>query len=169
MEDSSRFLCDHMLGTLARWLRLLGYDTAYPGAVKDDALLTLAEREGRVLLTRDKELATRQGAATLYIASDALDAQIRQVLVDLTPDVGDPMSRCSVCNGPLSEATREEVRGEVPEGVWERQREFWRCTSCGQYYWRGTHWERMRPAIDEYVALLHRAKGVPSSPDDAPA
>ncbi|MEE9592188.1 MAG: Mut7-C RNAse domain-containing protein, partial [Thermoplasmata archaeon] len=109
MEDSSRFLCDHMLGTLARWLRLLGYDTAYPEALNDDELLALGERERRVLLTRDKDLAARGDALALYIVSDSLDAQIRQVLTETGPQVADPMSRCSVCNGVLSDTTRTEA------------------------------------------------------------
>lgn len=154
MEDSSRFLCDHMLGTLARWLRLLGYDTAYPGALEDAELLGLAEREGRVLLTRDRDLAARDVAVTLYIVSDELDAQIRQVLLKIAPPAEDPMSRCSVCNGVLRDADAQEVRGKVPEGVLRRQQRFWRCAGCGKYYWQGTHWEGMQPRIEEYRALL---------------
>jgi uncharacterized protein with PIN domain len=157
VEDSSRFLCDHMLGTLARWLRLLGYDTAYPADLNDDELLALGERERRVLLTRDKNLAARGDARALYVVSDSLDAQIRQVLTEIGPPVADPMSRCTVCNGVLSDATRTEARAEVPAGVWQRQEQFWRCTSCGKYYWRGTHWERMQPTLDSYIALLDRA------------
>ncbi|MFQ6012724.1 MAG: Mut7-C RNAse domain-containing protein [Thermoplasmata archaeon] len=169
MEDRSRFLCDHMLGTLARWLRLLGYDTAYPGAREDAELLSTAEGEGRVLLTRDKDLAGRSGARGLYVASDDLDEQIRQVLTELRPRAKDPMSRCAVCNGVLHEATREAARGAVPEGVWRRQEQFWRCTACGQYYWRGTHWEHMRPRLDGYVALLEGEREGPPPPSERPA
>ncbi|MFQ5920224.1 MAG: Mut7-C RNAse domain-containing protein [Thermoplasmata archaeon] len=158
MEDSSRFLCDHMLGTLARWLRLLGYDTAYPGAQEDDELLEVAMRERRALLTRDKDLARRSRAGGLYIVSDDLDHQIRQVLTELDPEGGAPMSRCSVCNGVLGDARRDAARGEVPEGVWQRHQTFWRCLSCEKYYWHGTHWEQMRPRIEGYVALLERKR-----------
>lgn len=154
MEDSSRFLCDHMLGTLARWLRLLGYDTAYPVALVDDELVTLAEGEKRVLLTRDKELAAQGGARVLFVLSDNLDEQIRQVLTVLTPEVGEPMSRCSVCNGVLADVARDVARDEVPEGAWRRHDRFWRCPSCGKFYWRGTHWAQMQPRIDAYVALI---------------
>ncbi len=152
-----------MLGTLARWLRLLGYDTAYPEALHDDELATLAEREERVLLTRDKDLAARSHVSALCVVSDDLDAQIRQVLTELAPEAGEPMSRCSVCNGVLTEASKEAAKQAVPEGVWERHERFWRCPSCGKHYWRGTHWERMRPKIEEYTALVAPAReGVPS-------
>ncbi|MEE8198368.1 MAG: Mut7-C RNAse domain-containing protein [Thermoplasmata archaeon] len=163
MEANSRYLCDHMLGTLARWLRLLGYDTAYPQALLDNELLELAEREGRVLLTRDRDLAMRSGPGGLYVASDVLDTQIIQVLTELRPEAGDPMSRCSVCNGALIETSREAARPAVPEGVWERQERFWRCPSCDRHYWRGTHWERMRPKIEEYTALREEGPRRPRS------
>ena len=163
MEDSSRYLCDHMLGTLARWLRLLGYDTAYPQALDDNELLELAESEGRVLLTRDRELAMRSGPGGLYVVSVELDTQIIQVLTELRPEARDPMSRCSVCNGTLIETSREAARSAVPEGVWERQERFWRCPSCNRHYWRGTHWERMRPKIEEYAALRGEGQRRPRS------
>ncbi|MFQ5918849.1 MAG: Mut7-C RNAse domain-containing protein [Thermoplasmata archaeon] len=163
MEASSRYLCDHMLGTLARWLRLLGYDTAYPQALRDDELLELAKREGRLLLTRDRDLATRSGPGGLYVRSDELDSQVRQVLAELRPEAGDPMSRCSVCNGTLIETSRESARRAVPEGVWERQERFWRCTSCDRLYWRGTHWDRMQPKIEEYIALREAGHRPPRS------
>ena len=163
MEDRSRFLCDHMLGTLARWLRLLGYDTVYPQALHDDEIATLAEREERMLLTRDRDLAARSHVRALYVVSDDLDAQIRQVLTELTPEAGEPMSRCSVCNGVLIEASREAARQAVPAGVWERHKLFWRCPSCGRHYWRGTHWERMQPKIEEYTSLVAPVRERPSS------
>ncbi|MFQ5907932.1 MAG: Mut7-C RNAse domain-containing protein [Thermoplasmata archaeon] len=158
MEVSPRFLCDHMLGTLARWLRLLGYDTAYPEALHDDELLALGAQERRVLLTRDRELAARSRAQALYVVSDRLDEQIRQVLTEIGPGVADPMSRCSVCNGILQDATRAEARLGVPHGVWQRHERFWRCASCGKYYWRGTHWDQMQPTIDGYVALIEKVR-----------
>ena len=73
-----RFLCDHMLGTLAKWLRFLGYDTAYPGPLGDNEMGTLATGEGRVLLTRDKELSSRIPSA-VYVGSDDPDEQLLQV------------------------------------------------------------------------------------------
>ena len=41
------FFADAMLGRLARWLRMLGYDTAYDKAITDQALIERALVEGR--------------------------------------------------------------------------------------------------------------------------
>lgn len=131
-----------MLGSLARWLRFMGYDTAYPTAMEDRDLIRIAREEGRILLTRDKELAARFEGA-IHVRSDDLEVQIREVASALPVRVVDPLSRCSVCNTPIEPARREDVRELVPEGVLERQKEFWRCPSCGKVYWQGSHWNKM--------------------------
>lgn len=152
-------LCDDMLGTLARWLRLLGFDTAYPGAsLEDDALLRLAREGDRTLLTRDRDLAATRRVRTLYVQSDILDEQVVQVLRDLALEVRAPMTRCSVCNGELVSASREEVEGQVPAGVHRRHRTFWRCPGCARVYWRGSHWERIEGKIEEYRAAAASSK-----------
>lgn len=137
-----KFLCDHMLGTLAKWLRFLGNDVAYPDSLDDTELIALAGREDRTLLTRDRELSGRM-AGSLFVASDDLDAQLLQVLLHFNLQADLSMSRCSVCNGPLRGIEKAEVRGKVPDGVVDRQQEFWRCDACGHLYWQGSHWESM--------------------------
>jgi len=135
-------LCDHMLGTLAKWLRFMGYDTAYPGPLDDTELLALAQREDRVLLTRDKELAGRSHRA-LRVHSDDLEEQIREVASALNLRLIDPLSRCSLCNTPLVAARLEEVGDLVPEGVRARHTSFWQCPTCHRVYWQGSHWDKM--------------------------
>lgn len=137
-----RLLCDHMLGTLAKWLRFMGYDTAYPGPLDDTELLEVAEREGRILLTRDKELASRSRSG-VRVRSDDLEEQIREVASSLGLKLVDPLSRCSRCNAVLAPVPPEAVKDIVPEGVQERHREFWQCPSCRRVYWQGTHWNKM--------------------------
>ncbi len=137
-----KFLCDHMLGTLAKWLRFLGYDTAYPGPLDDGDLKTLAASEERILLTRDKELSGRVSGA-VYVGSDDLDAQFAQVVRAFGLTAKDALSRCSVCNALIEAIPKEEVKGHVPEGVYDRHREFWRCRQCGRTYWPGSHVERV--------------------------
>ncbi len=137
-----KLACDHMLGTLAKWLRFMGYDTAYPGPVGDTELLALAEREDRVLLTRDKELAGRSLRA-LRVRSDELEEQIREVASALDLRLVDPLSRCSVCNTPLEAAGLGQVGEFVPEGVRNRHTSFWRCPTCRRVYWQGSHWAKM--------------------------
>ncbi len=152
-DHETAFLCDHMLGTLARWLRILGFDASYPRSLPDDALLDLAQREERILLTRDKDLRGRRNVHTLYISSDVLDEQVEQVLRNLGLRIQSPLSRCPVCNEVVVEASREEAAGAVPEGVLTRQERFWKCPECGRYYWQGTHWARMSEKIERYRIL----------------
>ncbi len=164
MRDSTRgntvaFLCDHMLGTLAKWLRILGFDAVYPRRLSDDGLLDLAKSEDRILLTRDRDLLGRRNARTVYISSDDLDEQVGQVLRDLNLAIEDPLSRCPVCNDRVVAVRREEAQGRVPEGVFERQREFWSCPGCGRYYWQGTHWDRISEKIAEYRAMSRQTRG----------
>jgi len=137
-----KLICDHMLGSLARWLRFMGHDTAYPKAMDDRDLIRKAREEDRVLLTRDKELAARFAGA-IVVRSDVLEAQIREVASALPLRVLDPLSRCSVCNTPIEPASLEAVRDLVPEGVLARERAFWRCPTCGKVYWQGSHWDKM--------------------------
>ena len=146
-----KFLCDHMLGTLAKWLRFLGNDVAYPRSTDDNELIAVAGREDRTLLTRDRELSGRL-AGSIFIASDDLDTQVLQVLkqFDLPGDIA--MTRCSVCNGTLREVPKPDVRGKVPDGVYERQEEFWGCAECGHLYWRGSHWSSMGARLREIRA-----------------
>ena len=137
-----KFLCDHMLGTLAKWLRFLGNDVAYPSPTDDDELIAIAGREGRTLLTRDRELSGRL-AGTIFIASDDLDTQLRQVLVRFKLPADLTMARCSICNTPLRETPKPQVHGKVTDGVFARQSEFWGCDGCGRFYWQGSHWANM--------------------------
>ncbi|MEM4728391.1 MAG: Mut7-C RNAse domain-containing protein [Thermoplasmata archaeon] len=150
MAKELRFVCDHMLGALARWLRLLGHDTLYPGLLEDSELLRLARAEGRLLLTRDKELASRAGELGVLIKSVRLDEQLEQLRASglLPLDDESALTRCSLCNSLLEDMTREEARGRVPEAVFERQSEFWRCSGCGQIYWPGSHYDRILQRLE---------------------
>ena len=131
-----------MLGSLARWLRFMGYDTSYPEPGSDRDLIRIARGEGRILITRDKELANRF-TGSIRLRSDVLEEQIREVATVLPLRLVDPLSRCSLCNTVLEPTSPEEVRAVVPEGVRSRHHEFWRCRSCGRVYWQGSHWDKM--------------------------
>lgn len=158
-DSPPRFLCDHMLGTLARWLRILGFDAAYPDPLEDEALVDLAAREGRIVLTRDRDLNARRAVRSLYVASDVLEEQVRQVLRDLDLEVADALSRCPLCNGVLEEVSKEAARDRVPAGVFAKQETFWRCPSCGQHYWQGSHWDRMLRQVEAYERLTREGRG----------
>ena len=152
MAAAPRFLCDHMLGSLARWLRFLGYDTLYPEAMDDTGVLELAKAEGRILLTRDKELAGRAAKSGHLVRSDVLDGQLADVRDAYGLDLSGEklLSRCSLCNAVLVSIDRDAAReAGVPEPILLRHALFWRCPGCGQAYWPGSHYERIMGKIGE--------------------
>jgi uncharacterized protein with PIN domain len=144
-SERRRFLADRMLGTLTRYLRFMGYDTMSansltPGSTREDTLLLeIASRDDRLLLTRDRELARRGGAQAVYIDSEEVMDQIRQVA-----DLGliEPalrMSRCSLCNTRLRPATVREVREARYAPRSAPGKEFSWCPACRKLYWMGSH------------------------------
>jgi len=143
--DPNRFLADVMLGRLARWLRIVGYDTLYFRDMNDQELLRRAIQDNRTLLTRDRELSQRGGSRALLITGEDLESQLIQVLeeMNLRPRVGNGI-RCPLCNETLKETPREDVQNAVPPYVWDTQRKFSRCPGCGRIFWEGTHWDRIR-------------------------
>jgi uncharacterized protein with PIN domain len=142
-----KFLADHMLGKLARWLRFLGYDTLYPEVMEDNELIEIAEREGRIILTRDRVLSSRIEGALLVI-SDNLDVQLKQVFVDMGLKTQGMMSRCSVCNSEIETVTKKDAAGKVPDNVFKLHDEFWHCPQCNRYYWKGSHYKKILDRLE---------------------
>jgi len=144
-----KFLADNMLGRLATWLRLLGYDTAYLPHADDHELARVARAEGRVLLTRDVELTRRRGVRSVLIESEQVAAQLEQVFHALRLTAREAFSRCAECNVVLDTVIQESVRDDVPPYVFHTQERFRRCPRCRRVYWRGTHWARMLAQMDD--------------------
>jgi len=140
------FIADAMLGRLARWLRMGGYDTLYDESLDDNELVRLARLTGRVLLTRDHELAARRGVRALLVNAESVQEQLAEVLRAFPPS-GSEIPRCPKCNSELVGVTKYEVEGMVPVYVWVNCHEFRHCTGCGSVFWPGTHWERIRRAL----------------------
>jgi uncharacterized protein with PIN domain len=149
-----RFITDMMLGRLARWLRLLGFDTLN-GVVEDDEILRVASQEGRILLTRDRDLfnsARRIDTRSYYIQSPYIDAQMLGIFRDLGMDnveLDPGKSRCAKCNGTTKKVDACQISGEVPPKVKEYHQDFWACTKCGKIYWMGRHWENIEKEIND--------------------
>jgi hypothetical protein len=133
-----RFVADHMLGSLARWLRIMGYDTVYDKSLDDPGIANLARAESRFILTRDRELAKEPGA--LMIEADDLDLQLKAIAEKYGLKFHDDLIRCSACNGDLADLDKAQAKESVPEGAFENNDKFWKCLKCGKVYWKGTHW-----------------------------
>ncbi len=138
-----QFLLDVMLGKLATYLRLCGYDTVYAqeeGIEADDALKQYAESEQRRLVTRDQELAARTDGALLLETRDVADQLAELAAYGIAVELPTEPQRCSVCNGRVRTLGDEEQRPEhAPDDI----DPIWQCRACDQHFWKGSHWERM--------------------------
>ena len=145
-----KFIVDAMLGSLARKLRIFGFDTSYYKSGEDSNLLTLAREEGRTIVTSDRalgETAERRGLLAFVVVG----RKDRERIVSLVEqaerfhcllEAGDPL--CPLCNGSLSEVKREKVRGLLPSKLVAKHRTYFICKECGKVYWHGSHWSRLR-------------------------
>lgn len=150
MGDSMRFIADSMLGKLARWLRLLGYDARYEGDLDDRRIVEIGVEEDRVVLTRDRRLVERRACRDyVLVDDDDPQLQIEQLVAELDLEVSDDrwLTRCLICNAPLREVDRNRVRDEVPPYVFANHERFARCGGCDRVYWRGTHVSEMLDAL----------------------
>ncbi|MEW6489753.1 MAG: Mut7-C RNAse domain-containing protein [Thermodesulfobacteriota bacterium] len=148
-EAAPRFLVDAMLGSVARDLRLLGYDAEYAGSAPDAALLGRCQREGRVLVTRDRELARRAGPLPhVAVEAPAPQEQTREVLRAIADRPAPaPFTRCLACNGILRAVSREAARAALPDHVAHAQERFLSCDRCDRTYWEGTHMARLQERL----------------------
>ncbi|MEM1513453.1 MAG: Mut7-C RNAse domain-containing protein [Candidatus Thermoplasmatota archaeon] len=145
-----KFLCDEMLGRLAKWLRIMGYDVLYLKNMEDEKIVEKAIKEDRILITRDKKLA-KKFKNSLYIEEKDINEQIKKVVEKLKIRIDEEnfLSRCTICNIEIEKIEKEKVKGKVPDNVFENMSEFWICKKCGRIYWAGTHWKNMKEKIEE--------------------
>jgi uncharacterized protein with PIN domain len=151
LAGEPRFAADAMLGRLARWLRVLGFDTTWEAHVPDETLVRRALAERRTVLTRDRRLPEEWTLVPVFV----LHAEdLRGQLAELGPPFAlaahaRPFTRCNRCNEPLEPATAEQVAAGAPPRVRARQRDFLRCPRCARIYWAGSHVARMRALLSD--------------------
>ncbi len=149
------FAVDAMLGRLARWLRILGYDTFYMPHIKDNELIRISRLEGRIIITRDSHFLKKKNLPLLiFIKSQNLREQIIEVMEWLKSNgylETERFSRCPLCNGILEEIKKDDVYGRVPEYVYLRNKDFFICGNCGAIYWHGTHVSNMLTMLSEVM------------------
>lgn len=142
-----------MLGKLAKWLRVLGFDTLFFSRIEDDDILHLAKEEERILLTRDNELYRKANAnQALFIHSDEWPEQLKQVIEKyrLRSKVS-LYSLCIECNLPLKTITKSRAKNLVTPFVYGYADTFSLCPKCDRVYWKGTHHQDMATRIEEIL------------------
>lgn len=150
----TRFLADAQLGGLARLLRLAGFDTRYENGADDARVEALARAEGRIVLTRDRQLLKRRGITHgCFVRALRPPEQLREVVerLDLARSAR-PFTRCLVCNGALDPVDKAEVAALLPPTVREQYARFAACRDCRRVYWEGSHWRRMQAIVAAAVA-----------------
>jgi uncharacterized protein with PIN domain len=151
-----KFVADCMLGRLAKWLKILGFDVLFFSKAEDKELIAISRKEGRVLLTRDTGLIekTKKQKSRLFVASDKWQEQLVQVLDEFGLwDVVRPNSRCIECNRVLKPLAKARARNLVTPYVLEHAQSFALCPGCGRVFWQGTHYGDMEKKIAAILKL----------------
>jgi len=154
-SDKYKFVADINVGKLAKWLRVMGYDTLIFRGADDTGMLTLALAEERIILTRDTKFMERRAVKkgevrAILIRGDELEAQVGDIISELKlPCAYEPFLICIECNELLVKREKPEVRERVPAYVYATQEEFMECPQCHRVYWKGTHWRQMGDRLAE--------------------
>jgi len=144
------FAADRTLGKLAKWLRILGFDTVFESGCSDKRFYENLEPD-RVLLTRIGNLRKQLAARRLvFIKANDLIGQLGQTIDELAITINDisPFSRCIECNSAIIDIAKENVFGLVPDYIWENHDNFSMCRNCERFFWAGSHVERSREMIE---------------------
>jgi uncharacterized protein with PIN domain len=160
----TRFVADAHLGGLAHMLRMLGFDTLYDNQFHDDTVVALAEQDGRIVLTRDRELLKRRAVTHgCYVHALKSEQQLREIVerLDLLRSAR-PFTRCLHCNAPLRGIDKASVLDRLPPRVQAHYDRFSTCDACGRVYWEGSHWHNMKRMLNGLVSN-RRESGADSS------
>ena len=148
---TTRFVADAHLGGLARLLRMAGFDTLYDNHYQDGEIVTIAARDGRIVLTRDRELLKRRDVTHgCYVHTLKAAQQLREIAdrLDLARSTR-PFTLCLHCNAPLRAVAKELVQHDLPPSVRELHTRFSTCEVCRRVFWEGSHWRHMRALLDD--------------------
>ena len=147
-----KYICDQMLGTLAKWLRIYGFDTFYVNSEMDDAeLINISKNEKRILITKDKNLiqmARKEKLKVIGIKTTDINKQINEVVIQFKINQSNFLSRCILCNSLIDEIKKDKVKNKVPKRVFEANENFWFCPKCRKIYWKGSHYKNMIDKIN---------------------
>lgn len=152
LKTKPRFIADCHFGKLAKYLRLMGFDTLFFPQIDDNDLIDLSNREGRIILTRDKELFQRQKADCYLVAAVKIEKQLQEVVstFDLQKHQH-PFALCIVCNEPLEVIDKEAILHRLPPKVIRYFSHFEICNNCNRIYWQGDHYKKMKASLEKML------------------
>lgn len=147
----ARFVADAHLGGLARMLRMAGFDTLYDNQFDDPDIAAIAQRDARIVLTRDRDLLKRSTIAHgCYVRALDAPAQLKEIIERLgLRGEARPFTLCLHCNVPLHAVAKELVQARLPPAVNATQWQFCACNVCNGVFWKGSHWKRMCAVLAE--------------------
>jgi uncharacterized protein with PIN domain len=149
-RSEKRFVVDSMLGKLAKWLRILGFDTRYQRLTGQEQLDEL-KGEGFFLITRNQRWCGQR--RVLCLDANDPEGQLREIIerIPIVPEEVHPLNRCVLCNGPLFSMPRDQAFGLVPDYIFETNTDFYKCPACLKTYWPGSHPRRMMKRLHDVV------------------
>ena len=158
MKGQGQLLVTEESARLARWLRLMGFDTAQQAVQPLPALYQRAVGERRVIVTRNRRVRAGRLIRVIQLTSQALEEQLRQVVRDapLSVDREQSFTRCDVCNTLVEPIERTRVKDRVPPYVFQTQQTFHTCPSCQRIFWAATHYDRIRTVLEAIHAEVRR-------------
>ncbi len=150
-----KFIVDNNAGKLAKWLRIMGYDTLLFKEEDDNKMINIALSEERIILTKDTQILKRRLVTSgklrvIFIEEDNPKAQLKQVVTTLNLSQFKPFSLCLECNQQLISRKKEEISNLVPPYVFKTQDQYMECPACHRIYWRGTHWQAMKKELEKF-------------------
>ena len=140
-----KFIADVHLGSLAKYLRMLGFDVLYKSSFSNEVIIKMSLTENRTILTQSRELLKNNRITHGYwIRNDEVEDQVKDVILrfDLKNNIRE-FSRCLECNNILEPIEKEKIGERIPPKVKQWQNEFWYCKHCDMIYWKGTHYKKM--------------------------
>jgi len=146
-----KFILTKELGRLAKWLRILGFDTEYYQKDNLSSLIIQALRDERIIISRNQHLPLSKGIKIILIGAEKIKEQVAEALkkLNLQAQEGAMFSRCILCNVELKDIAKDKVKEKVPEYVYQTQKDFITCPKCKRIYWPGTHWGNVEKILTE--------------------
>ncbi|HXW02618.1 MAG TPA: Mut7-C RNAse domain-containing protein [Candidatus Nitrosotenuis sp.] len=155
MSQNPSFVIDSMLGTIAKKMRILGFDSKYSASIDDEDLILLAKKENRTIITKDSQVVNNAKKHDI-LTVDIVTHTEKEQLIEIAKKTGfkkyefnSNSARCPVCNGILHGIEKRQIIDKVPPKIAQNVRDFWICESCKHIYWEGTHIRNLKKLIAE--------------------